>query len=82
MNETLSTGLTIMLVGMGVVFAFLVIMIFVMQISTKVISVLNKLFPEVVPEVKTNKKKQKQNDDSEIALAIACAINEEARRRC
>ena len=67
-----NTGLTTMLVGMGIVFSFLIVMVFAINIMTKVVERLNILFPLPVEEVKTAKKTK--SDDSEIALAIAVAL--------
>lgn len=66
------TGVTIALIGMSVVLLFLVLMIVVMNITSKVISFINKIWPEAVPQ-ETKKTKKAQNDESEIALAIALA---------
>lgn len=71
--ELFNTGCTIMTIGMGVVFFFLVLMIFVMNICSKIILKLNEIFPEVIEE-KTQNKKKKTTDDTEIAIAIAAAI--------
>lgn len=73
--ELWKDGLLLMIIGMGFVFFFLVIMIFVMNINAKIINFLGKYFPEEVEEEQTtSKKKSAANNDSEIALAIACAI--------
>ena len=64
-----TTGLTTMVVGMGIVFSFLVILVFAINIMVQCVKVVNKLCPIQVPEVKTAKKTS--SDDSEIALAIA-----------
>lgn len=71
--ELLREGFFIMLIGMSTVFAFLVIMIFSMDIISKLLQYLNKYFPEEVIEIK--KGKQTKDDDTNIALAIACAIH-------
>ena len=80
--NTLTLGATIMVIGMGVVFAFLTLMIFTMQASSKIIAYINKIWPEALPEVKTTKKKQTKNDDAQIAIAIACAFDKEAKAKC
>ncbi len=69
----LKEGFFIMVIGMGTVFVFLTIMIYAMEISSAVLKVVGKYFPEEVPEVKTAKKKV-NNSDEEIAVAIACAV--------
>ena len=49
-----------------------------MNINEIVLKFIGKYFPEEVPEVKTTKKKVESNDE-EIALAIACAINQASK---
>lgn len=71
--QNLNTGLTITLIGMVVVMAFLVLMICAISLSTKFIEIYNKYFPEIVPEVKATKKKVQVKDDSQIAIAVAMA---------
>ncbi len=71
MNGNLADGLVLLGMGMGFVLCFLVILIFVMGIMTKVVTYLNKIFPEAVEEVKTTAKKVSANVDEAIALAIA-----------
>ena len=71
--ELWTTGLTTMIVGMGIVFSFLVILVFAINIMVKCVEVVNKLCPLPVEEVKTTKKITK-SDDSEIAIAIAVAL--------
>ena len=71
----LKEGAIVMAIGMGTVFFFLAIMICFMNINEKVLKFIGKYFPEEIPEVKTSKKKVETNDE-EIALAIACAINQ------
>ena len=66
------TGGTTMAVGMGIVFSFLVILVFAMLIMSNVVAWLNKVCPLPVAEVKQVKKAT--TDDSEIAVAIAVAM--------
>ena len=76
--ENLNIGITIMVIGMSGVFVFLAIMIVVINITTKVIQIINKYFPE--PNLnEANVQKKKQDDKSEIAVAIAAAIRERAK---
>ena len=74
----LKEGAIVMVIGMGTVFFFLTIMIGAMNINEKVLKFISKFFPEEVPEIKTAKKKVESNDN-EIALAIACAINQASK---
>jgi len=70
--ELWTQGFIIMIVAMGIVFGFLTVLVFAMQIMTKCIMFINKIWPEKVEETK-QKTKTTTNDESEIALAIAVA---------
>ena len=78
--ENVMTGLVVMVIGMTVVYAFLAIMIWIMELSAKAIQILNKYFPEPIEETKSSKKKVK-TDDTDIAVAIALAFQKE-REKC
>ena len=54
--EVWVTGGTTMAVGMGIVFSFLVVMVFAMLIMSNIVAWLNKVCPLPVAEVKTTKK--------------------------
>ncbi len=75
--EALKEGFFIMVIGMGTVFMFLTIMVYAMNICKKILDVVNKYFPEEVPP-EPQKKREKTDNDAEIALAIACAIHKGA----
>ena len=75
--NNIQDGVVIMLIGMGVVFGFLAIMVFAMNLMSKIMQKLNAIFPEEIVENKYIKK-QNKNEDNEIALAIALAC---AKRR-
>ncbi|MBE7706269.1 MAG: hypothetical protein E7Z91_03380 [Cyanobacteria bacterium SIG30] len=64
-------GIVVTIVGMGVVFAFLVTLIISMIIMSKIVIFLNKLFPVAVAETAVKTKKINKTDDSAIAVAIA-----------
>ena len=70
----LKEGAITMAIGMGTVFIFLVVMIFAMEINSKVLAFIGKYFPEEIPETKTAKKKSASKKDK-IAAAIAAAIH-------
>ena len=70
--EVWVTGGTTMAVGMGIVFSFLVILVFAMLIMSSVVGWLNKVCPVATPVEKQVKKTT--TDDSEIAVAIAVAM--------
>ena len=72
--NNLENGLALLLIGMGTVLAFLALLIFCMRIMSKVVSWLNKIFPEAVDEVKSAAKKAASNIDEAIAVAIAAIM--------
>mgnify|MGYP000619803617 FL=1 len=74
LSTNLQDGLLIMVLGMGFVFIFLTIMVFIMDWSSKLIIKLNEIFPEEVVEEKYTKKSAAK-DDNEVALAIAVAYS-------
>ena len=72
MDPMITQGFQFLLVGMSVVFAFLILMVVVMNIAASVL----KNFPEeeVAEKPASKAKKSAEGDDeSEIALAIAIA---------
>lgn len=80
--ELLKNGCLIMIIGMGVVYLFIAIMIYVMEFMAKFMKFINKYFPEEIEEEITTKKINTQkNNDADIALAIACAINQKKEKK-
>lgn len=79
--ELFKTGCFIMLIGMGVVFLFLWVMVWVMELSTKVLGFINKFMPEEIEEDKyiSKKKTTKSDNNEEIAVAIACAVAQRSK---
>lgn len=72
MNEVLSEGLAMMLIGMGTVLMFLCIMIVCMNVMSWAVAKINTMFPEpVVQQAGGNKK---TGDESEIVAAIVAAM--------
>lgn len=68
----LEEGLILLAIGMGVVFGFLLIMVFAMNAMSMVVKWLNKLFPEEVEVVE--KKSVRKNVAEEEAIAVAIAV--------
>ena len=66
-------GVVLMLAGMGIVFAFLVLLIIVTNLSMKGISKFDSILPQDAPK-KAPKKAAAGNDDENVALAIAVAL--------
>lgn len=65
-------GLIITVVGMGTVFSFLTLLVFAMQISSKIVEMLNKIMPEEVTAPVAVPSRNKATDD-DVAVAIAVA---------
>lgn len=71
----IATGLAMMFIGMGTVLIFLSLMILCMNLMSKAIAKINEIYPEPVVVPAASKKIIKsQDDDAEIALAIAAAM--------
>lgn len=68
--ELLKQGLELMIMGMGMVFSFLIILLFVMKILAFAVRALNKYFPEPVAKVQTITK----NSDDKIKKVLAIAL--------
>ena len=73
-----NSGLMIAVIGMGVVMCFLVLMMFVMRITEKIMEKLAIYFPEEVKE-EPKRNIQSGNNDSDLAIVIAAAKNFLAR---
>jgi len=71
----LEEGLVAMIVGMTVVFLFLIIMIFSMDIMSKIVLWLNKIFPEQIVETAKKVKKVATGGEEEVAVAVAAALH-------
>ncbi len=66
----LKEGLFVMIIGMGTVFIFLSVMILIMNLNSVFMQkVINRYFPEEIPNIKA----PQLSNDEEIALAVACA---------
>ena len=74
MNQVLSEGLAMMLIGMGTVLMFLCIMIVAMNVMSWAVAKINEIFPAPVTVTGGGKKAVKASDDSEIAAAIVAAL--------
>ena len=66
-------GLVLMLAGMGIVYAFLTILIVVTKTSMSGIARFDSILPQDAPKKKPAP--AAANDDANIALAIAVALN-------
>ena len=52
-----------------------------MNITKKILDIVNIYFPEDIPQ-ESKKKREKTNNDAEIALVIAAAIHKGAEGKC
>ncbi len=68
----INQGFEFMIIGMSVVFSFLIVLVFAMNLMSVVLKLINKIIPEV------EEKKAAvpvMSNDAEIALAIATAVS-------
>ncbi len=68
-------GVIITIVGMAVVFAFLTIMVYAMDLTSFIVRYLNKKFPPKVVEEPVKKKSSATGEEEAIAVAIAAVLN-------
>jgi oxaloacetate decarboxylase gamma subunit len=66
-------GLKFMVLGMLIVFVFLIVLVQVMKLQAKII---NKYFPEKAPEVPTSSSSSNAEQDAHHVAAIVAAISE------
>lgn len=67
-------GVVLMLAGMGIVFAFLAVLILVTLSTMKGIGRFDSILPQDAPKKKPAAAKA-SSDDADVALAIAVALN-------
>jgi oxaloacetate decarboxylase gamma subunit len=66
-------GLKFMVLGMLIVFAFLIVLVQVMKLQAKII---NKYFPEKAPEVSATSKTNNATQEAHHVAAIIAAVTE------
>ena len=69
-NGQIGNGLILMVLGMGIVFLFLTILVFSTKMISKIVSKIEKKEPAQTPA------EVKNNSESEVAAAIAVAFAE------
>ena len=70
--EIMGQGLVLMVAGMGIVYLFLTVLIFVTKYSSAFVSKFDGILPQDAP--KKAPKKLAADDDANVALAIAVAL--------
>ena len=68
----LGQGLVLMVAGMGIVYLFLTVLIFVAKYASAFVSRFDSILPQDAP--KKALKPAAANDDADVALAIAVAL--------
>lgn len=66
-------GLVLMVAGMGIVYLFLTVLIFVAKYSSAFVAKFDSIIPQEAPK-KVAKKAVASDDDANVALAIAVAL--------
>ena len=69
----LGQGVVLMIAGMGIVYIFLTVLIFVTKVSMKGIANFDSILPQEAPKKKPAAKAA-GDDDANVALAIAVAM--------
>ena len=69
----LGQGLVLMIAGMGIVYLFLIVLIFTAKYSSAFVARFDSILPQDAPK-KAPKPAASSNDDANIALAIAVAM--------
>ena len=78
MNETILQGLLLMGVGMGTVFAFLILLSVILALSAHVVPKLAFMLPDPEPAKPKLPAKPAGDKGAEIALAVAAALKRRA----
>ncbi len=73
MNEMMSSGIDLMLIGMGIVFAFLALLIVLVNIMTFVIQ---RFFPEEPVTIVTPSLASTSHTDAGVIAAISAAVHQ------
>ncbi len=67
----LAQGLVLMVAGMGIVFVFLALLVWVMSRAAKIVPRFNHILPDPEPKKKAVAAKASSHDDIMVAIAIA-----------
>ena len=73
MNEMMSSGLELMLIGMGIVFAFLTMLVVLVNIMS---SMIQRFFPEVPVTAVTPASALTSHTDARVIAAITAAVHQ------
>jgi len=73
MNEMMSSGVELMILGMGIVFAFLAMLVVMVNIMT---SVIQRFFPETPVTVVTPASASTSHTEAGIIAAISAAVHQ------
>lgn len=66
-------GLVLMVIGMGIVYLFLILLVYVLSLTAKIIPKFNYVLPDEEPKKKPRAASPAAGDDAAIAIAIAAA---------
>ncbi len=70
-SELFAKSVELMVVGMGMTFSFLILLVIMLNVLKWGVSLLNKIFPEKVEVVKTPVLTTQDNKKLKIAIALA-----------
>jgi sodium pump decarboxylase gamma subunit len=64
----------LLVAGMGIVFLFLLLLVFVMSHSSKLVVRFNHILPDDEPKKKSRPAATVKSDDTAVAIAVAVAV--------
>ena len=71
----LAQGLVLMVAGMGIVYVFLALLVWVMNRAADLVPRFNHILPDPAPKKKSAPAKTSGHDDATVAIAIAAVKN-------
>ena len=75
-SNLFAKSVELMVVGMGMTFSFLILLVFMLNVLKRLVDVLNKIMPEKVQEKQTTPQAQ---DNTKLKIAIALAAIKAAK---
>ena len=70
-SELFAKSVELMVIGMGMTFSFLILLVFMLKLLTWTVGKLNKVFPEVQENIKPAVPSLQYNTKIKIAVALA-----------
>lgn len=72
--DSILQGVVMMFVGMGIVYCFLILLVCILSLASKIIPKFNYILPDAEPKKKPRAAVSPAGDDAAVAIAIAAAM--------